>query len=109
MLKGINRLRKKKEFSYIYHKGETYYTKFLTLYVAPTKLKNIRIGFSVSNKLGNSVVRHKIKRRLSEITRPKIKELPHLNYIFVAKKGIEELNFLELKKEVESVLQKVKK
>jgi len=91
MLAKQNRLKKKKEFNFIYKKGNVFYSKFLAMYIAPTKLSDKKIGFSVSNKVGNSVVRHKVKRRLSEVVRKNLKLLPLNNYIFVAKKGCEDL------------------
>lgn len=95
MLAKKNRLRKKKEFNFIYKKGEVYYSKFLALYKASTKLKDKKIGFSVSNKVGNSVVRHKVKRVLSEVVRKHINILPLNNYIFVVKQGSENLSYQE--------------
>lgn len=108
MLNKKNRLKKKKEFNFIYKKGEVFYSKFLALYVTKTKLNYCRIGFSVSNKIGNSVVRHKVKRRLTEIVRLNIAKLPVNNYIFVAKQGIENLNYKELLDNVFHILKKAK-
>lgn len=108
MLAKANRLKKKKEFNFIYKKGEVYYSKFFALYVAKTKLKVCKIGFSVSNKVGNSVIRHKVKRRLSEAVRLVINQLPQNNYIFVAKAGSETLTFDEIKQNVDYVLKKAK-
>ena len=108
MLASKNRLKKKKEFNFIYKKGKAYYTKYLALYVVPTRAKDIKIGFSVSNKVGNSVIRHKIKRRLSEIIRVLLKDLPKKNYIFVAKQNSDLLNFYDLQKEVKILLDKAK-
>ena len=109
MLNIKNRLKKKKEFSYIYKKGEPHYSKYLSMYVVPTKYDNVKVGFSISNKVGNSVVRHKVKRRLSEIVRCKLPLLPKYNYVFVAKMDIEKLSFDDLKKEVDYILAKLNK
>lgn len=109
MLSYENRLRKRKEFSYIYRKGEVYYSKLLSLYVVKTKNSKSKIGFSVSNKVGNSVVRHKVKRRLTEIVRPIVKTMPIKNYIFVARVGISDLTFEQLKEQVNTVVGKIKK
>ena len=106
MLAKQNRLKKKKEFNYIYKKGDVYYSKYLALYISKTKLNQTKVGFSVSNKVGNSVVRHKIRRRLSEIIRLNISKLPINNYIFVAKKGCEELSFSDLTENVFYILKK---
>ena len=108
MLKTKNRLKKKKEFSYIYRKGETYFAKDLTLFATKTKFSQSKVGFSVSNKVGNSVVRHKLKRRLSEIVRVRINSFPVANYIIVAKPSAVEKNFLELVSQIEGLFQKVK-
>ena len=108
MLSKKNRLKKKKEFNFIYKKGEVFYSKFLSLYVTKTKLNFCKVGFSVSNKIGNSVVRHKVKRKLTEIIRLNIAKLPANNYIFVAKNGIENLSYKELLDNVFHVLKKAK-
>ncbi len=109
MLSKENRLRKKKEFAYIYKKNNCFYTKHLSLYVVPTKAPFSKVGFTVSNKVGNSVERHKIKRRLSEIVRVILPSLPKKNYIFVARLGAKDLNFEELKKEVLEIVEKANK
>ena len=106
MLSTENRLKKKKEFSFVYRRGEAFHSKFFSLFVCSTKLKNSKIGISVGSKVGNSVVRHKIKRRMTEILRKKIAKLPQKNYVFVAKSGVENLNFDELVVQIEYVLQK---
>ena len=108
MLNKKNRLKKKKEFNFVYKKGEVFHTKFLSLCVVKTKLNFCKIGFSVSNKIGNSVVRHKVKRKLTEIVRLNVSKLPLNNYVFVAKQGIENLNYLELTDAVFSTLKKAK-
>ncbi len=106
MLAKKNRLRKKKEFNYIYKKGTSFYSKNLTVYVFKTKNSFPKVGFSVNNKVGNSVVRHKIKRRLSEIVRAFLPKIKLNNYIFVARKGSEELGFDALKEQVLFLLKK---
>lgn len=106
MLSKKNRLRKKKEFNFIYKKGKSFYSKFLTLFIVETKLNISKFGFSISNKVGNSVVRHKIKRVISEIIREKLDSLPTYNYIIVARKGCENLDFVELKNNIEYLFKK---
>ena len=108
MLNKKNRLKKKKEFNFIYKKGESFHSKYLALFVTKTKLNFCKIGFSVNNKIGNSVIRHKVKRRLTEIIRLNLAKLPVNNYIFVAKIGIEKLNYKELSDNVFYILKKAK-
>lgn len=108
MLRAKNRLKKRKEFSYIYRKGEVYFAKDLTLFVSKTRFNQSKVGFSVSNKVGNSVVRHKLKRRLSEIVRVRLQSFPIANYVLVAKPSAVEHDFYQLVREIENLFQKVK-
>jgi len=93
MLAKKNRLKKKKEFNYIYKKGKVFYSKYFSMYIAKTKMEEKKIGFSVNNKVGNSVIRHRVKRVFSEVVRHNINLLPINNYIFVARPGSENLDF----------------
>ncbi len=96
MLDKKNRLKKKKEFNYIYKKGNAFFCKFFTMYVVKTKYPFSQIGFTVSNKVGNSVTRHRIKRLMSEAIRQNLNLLPVNNYVFVARAGSEELGLNEV-------------
>lgn len=106
MLNKKNRLRKKKEFNYIYKKGEAFFSKYFTLFIISTKFKDKKIGFSVSNKVGNSVVRHKVKRLMSEAVRLNLDSFPTNNYIFVARPGSEKLNLNQV---IDNVFYLIKK
>ncbi len=108
MLKAQNRLKKRKEFAYIYRKGERFYTTNLTLIKIYSKFPDSKIGFSVSNKIGKAVVRNKIKRQLREIVRPLIPNIKNCNLIFIAKETITGTNFSDLKNEVHLLLKKGK-
>lgn len=108
MLKTQNRLKKRKEFAYIYRKGERVYSNHLTLIKIFSKFLAPKIGFSVSNKIGKAVVRNKIKRQLREIVRPLVPQIKNCNLIFVAKENITETTFSELQNEVTRVLKKGK-
>ncbi len=76
------------------------------MYVAKSKY-NKRFGFSVSKKIGNSVVRNKVRRRFKEILTPL---LPYINkdcsIIFVARKDITSLSFKEMTSYVVTSLKK---
>ena len=106
MLNKKNRLKKRKEYNFIYKKGQSFYTKYLSLYIVKTKSINSKIGFSIASKVGNSVIRHRIKRIMSEIIKEKINILPKNNYVFVAKNGCENFSFEEMKQNIEFILKK---
>ena len=62
-------LHKGKEFSDVYTKGSSKANKYLVMYVHDNGLSYNRIGISVSKKVGNSVVRHRIRRLIKESLR----------------------------------------
>lgn len=106
MLEKQYRLKKNKEFNYIYKRGSTSYSKVLTMYYVKTKYP-IKVGFSISSKVGNSVIRHKVKRKLTHLFKEFIDKVnPGYNYIFVARPGIEEYTFDALRIEMKKVLTK---
>ena len=53
---------KNKDFQIIYKKGKSYANKYLVMYVLINNKEENRLGISVSKKVGNSVVRHRITR-----------------------------------------------
>ena len=62
----MNSLKKSNEFSFVYRNGKSYANKYLVMYLAKSDLDENRIGISVSKKVGNSVVRHRIIRLIRE-------------------------------------------
>ena len=59
-------LKKNKDFQYIYNKGRSYANKYLVMYILENNSDKNRIGISVSKKVGNSVVRHRLTRLVRE-------------------------------------------
>lgn len=105
----MHRLRKNKEFNYIYKKGDRVSTEHFTLFVVKSKYNNYRIGFSVSKKLGKANVRNKLKRRLREIVRRDIDVKNFQNYVLLAREGTEKLEFRPLQEEVKKLFFKYEK
>lgn len=57
----------RQDFSKVYKKGKSKANRYLIMYVLPSD--GIRLGISVSKKVGNSVVRHRVKRLIKEAYR----------------------------------------
>lgn len=107
MIKKEHRLSKNRHFQFIYKRGKAQASKFLTLVYVRTKTKPFKVGFSVSKKIGKSVVRSKVKRRLRECFNLLQKNFnENFNYIFIAKKDIDTISFWEIKSEMEKLLKK---
>ena len=59
-------LKKNKDFQNVYKKGVSLANRYLVMYVNDNGLKRNRIGVSVSKKVGNSIVRHRLTRLIRE-------------------------------------------
>ena len=59
-------LRRNKEFRYVYRRGKSVSDKYFVLIYVKTKTPHLKVGFSVSKKVGNAVCRNKLKRRMKE-------------------------------------------
>ena len=65
-MKNINSLKNFREFGRVYTHKESYANKYLVMYILRNDREYSRIGISVSKKVGNSVVRHRITRLIRE-------------------------------------------
>jgi len=59
-------LKKNTDFKFVYQNGKSYANKYLIMYVVENHQDGNRLGISVSKKVGNSVVRHRITRLVRE-------------------------------------------
>ena len=88
---------KNKDFQIIYKKGKSYANKYLIMYVLNNKEKENRLGISVSKKVGNSVIRHRITRLIRESYRLQ-KEKFQLGYdiVVIARSNAKDKNYHEI-------------
>ena len=99
MLAKKYRLVKRGSFSYVYRNGKRCSTALITMQFI--KSGSLKIGFSVSNKVGKACVRNLIKRRLRAISRellPSVKG--KFQIVFVAKNDIVNADFKQIKKDM---------
>ena len=106
MLKHINRLTKRGSFTYVYNKGERKSARLLSLVFVPGK--NLKIGFSVPNKIGKATVRNRVKRRLRAIVRELVPGIRPAQIVITARSGAEAMAFLELKTDVRGLFERTK-
>ena len=65
-MKHSQSLKKNADFQNVYKCGKSFANRYLVMYVKENDLSTNRIGISVSKKVGNSVVRHRVKRLILE-------------------------------------------
>ena len=65
-MKFSESLKKNQDFQIVYKTGKSYANKYLVMYVRENQSGGNRLGISVSKKVGNSVVRHRLTRLIRE-------------------------------------------
>lgn len=92
-----------KRFSEIHRQGDSAANRYLVIRYLENGLGRSRFGFMINKRIGNAVVRNRIRRRLKEAVR-----LNHIrpgwDAVFIARKGVERTDFQELKRATDSLL-----
>ena len=65
-MKYSESLKKNRDFQQVYKRGTSKANRYLVMYVLPNQHMKNRLGISVSKKVGNSVVRHRMARLVRE-------------------------------------------
>lgn len=107
-LRPHERIRKKKDFLFLYQKGNRIRGKYFNLIYCGNNLTHSRLGVVVSRKIGKAVVRNKIKRWVREIFRRHKNLIPWpLDILVVATRGIEGVSWAEYREEYFHALSKI--
>lgn len=95
-----------REFRKVYDKGERYSSRFFLLFVhkraesAPGSDQTVRLGVTVTKKVGNAVQRNRCKRILREIFRHRKSQMKGgFDLVFNVKRSMLEASFQEVEAE----------
>ena len=93
----FQKIRKNIEFLNVYRQGKSYANKYLVMYVLYNKLDENRFGITVSKKVGNSVVRHRITRLIRECIRLQESNiLTEYDIVIVARKAAKDKKYQDI-------------
>ncbi|MBR9945777.1 ribonuclease P protein component [Clostridiaceae bacterium Marseille-Q4145] len=65
-MKFSESLKRNADFQNVYKNGKSYANRYLVMYVLENQTGRNRLGISVSKKVGNSIVRHRVTRLIRE-------------------------------------------
>lgn len=106
-MKRCYSLKRNKDFRHVYRKGKSKANPFLVLIYAKARGTGVHVGFSASKKLGNSVVRNRVKRRLRESFAPVMPRVKDgYDLIFIAREPVVDAKFTSLQDAVTSLLRR---
>lgn len=108
-MKKINRLLKNKDFKSVLDKRNNVSCGEFVVYAKKNELSYTRIGISVSSKIGNSVVRHKIKRQITEMIRKNISLDDNVDFVIIARNKFLSKSFHENEEILKKMLFKLNK
>lgn len=96
-MKFSESLKKNMDFQNVYRNGKSYANRFLVVYILENHTERNRLGISVSKKVGNSVVRHRLARLIRESYRLNEVVLSSgLDIVVVARKSASEVRYHEI-------------
>ncbi|PPA68471.1 ribonuclease P protein component [Jeotgalibacillus proteolyticus] len=109
-MKKEQRIKKNPEFQQVFREGSSMANRqFVLYYLKRENQTAFRVGLSVSKKVGNAVVRNRIKRYIRQAF---LELSPHLrqdaDYIVIARKPAADFNFHQTKNSLIHVMGKAK-
>ncbi len=96
-MKFSESLKRNQDFRKVYTEGKSYANRYLVLYTLKNQTDRNRLGISVSKKVGNSVVRHRITRLIRESYRIREEMFNSgLDMVVIARKSAKEKTCQEI-------------
>lgn len=108
-MKKIYRIKKSRLFKKVYTNGRYFAEKYLVLYILKNNEEHNKVGYSVSKKVGNSVVRNRVKRLMRENFRKIYDEIkPGYYIVFTARAGSKDATYYDIENSMERALKRAK-
>ena len=108
-MRAINRLKKNEDFRRVYQKKRSMANKLLIIYILKNKYGYNRVGFTVSKKVGKSVIRNRVKRLLRESYRlNEEKILQGYDIIFIARNTASKASYKKIENAMMHLFRKMK-
>lgn len=107
MLPKAHRLTHSRDFVRVRRQGRSAGSSVAALYVLPVRPPQVRVGFSVSKRVGKATMRNRVKRLLREAVRHQLDTIcPGQHLVFVARPAAAGKSYDEIAESVAYLLRK---
>jgi ribonuclease P protein component len=109
MLPKRHRLTRSRDFARARRAGRSAGTPLMSAYVFSTRSRDLRIGFSVSKRVGKATVRNRVRRLMREAVRLQVPTLyPGQDIVFIARPRAAAASCTQIAEAVSYLLQKTR-
>jgi ribonuclease P protein component len=100
------RVRRRREFLTLQRNGRRRHTEHFVVIRCPTDAPDSRIGITVSSRVGNAVIRNRVKRFVRELFRVHRRSfVPAQDLVVIAKPGADALSYAQAATELSRALE----
>lgn len=107
-MKKEYRVKKSQDFDNIIRKKQSFANRQFVIYYQENKLGHMRLGISVSKKLGKAHERNRLKRYVRESFKTRKDFLKNYDIIIIVRPAAKGLSFLEFGSSIDHVLKRSK-
>ncbi|AGM99704.1 ribonuclease P protein component [Streptococcus iniae] len=107
-MKKSYRVKREKDFQAIFDGGESTANRKFVIYFLEKEQKHFRVGISVGKRIGNAVTRNAVKRKIRHVLMEFSDSLKRDDFVVIARKGVETLDYQEMKQNLQHVLKLAK-
>ncbi len=100
-------IKKNRDFKKILDQKRVFRNSYYNIYIERNLAQKNLFGISVSKKLGNAVLRNKLKRQVKSIVDSKKDFQNYHDYIIILKRGILDISFAKRKEELLSLINRI--